>query len=100
MTLMHWENIIQERLDVLGEEVLIKDRLLLKQFHSDAYEQVVTASGNSYPSLKEAIDNQFTQGTLAINYFGHGGESGLASEKILILNLRVAYIILQKLPFL
>ena len=28
------------------------------------------------------MENQFIQGSLAINYFGHGGESGLASERI------------------
>ena len=32
--------------------------------------------------VNQALENQFIQGTLAINYFGHGGESGLASERI------------------
>ena len=95
----NWENIIQERLDVLGEEVVNKRPFInLQKFHSDAYEQVVTASGNSYPSLKEAIDNQFTQGTLAINYFGHGGESGLASEKIFDIELARSLYNPAKLP--
>jgi len=78
-----WESIIQERLDELGEEVVAnKPFLNLQKIHSDAFEQVISASGDRYPSVNQALENQFIQGTLAINYFGHGGESGLASEKI------------------
>jgi hypothetical protein len=78
-----WENIIQERLDELGEEVVAnKPFLNLQKVHSDAFEQVVSASGDRYPGVNQALENQFIQGTLAINYFGHGGESGLASERI------------------
>ena len=78
-----WESIIQERLDELGEEVVANRPFLnLQKLHSDAFEQVVSASGDSYPDVNQAIENQFIQGTLAINYFGHGGESGLASERI------------------
>ena len=78
-----WESIIQERLDELGEEVVAnKPFLNLQKLHSDAFEQVVSASGDRYPGVNQALENQFIQGTLAINYFGHGGESGLASERI------------------
>ena len=78
-----WESIIQESLDELGEEVVAnKPFLNLQKLHSDAFMQVVSASGDSYPGVNQALENQFIQGTLAINYFGHGGESGLASERI------------------
>ena len=78
-----WENIIQERLDELGEEVISnKPFINLQKLHSDAFEQVISASGDRYPGVNQALENQFIQGTLAINYFGHGGESGLASERI------------------
>ena len=78
-----WESIIQERLDELGEEVVAnKPFLNLQKVHSDAFEQLVSASGDRYPGVNQALENQFIQGTLAINYFGHGGESGLASERI------------------
>jgi hypothetical protein len=78
-----WESVIQERLDELGEEVIAnKPFLNLQKVHSDAFEQVISASGDSYPGVNQALENQFIQGTLAINYFGHGGESGLASERI------------------
>ena len=78
-----WESIIQERLDELGEEVVAnKPFINLQKVHSDAFEQVVSASGDRYPGVNQALENKFIQGTLAINYFGHGGESGLASERI------------------
>ena len=78
-----WESVIQERLDELGEEVIAnKPFLNLQKVHSDAFEQVISASGDSYPGVNQALENQFIQGTLAINYFGHGGEIGLASERI------------------
>ena len=78
-----WESVIQESLDELGEEVIAnKPFLNLQKVHSDAFEQVISASGDSYPGVNQALENQFIQGTLAINYFGHGGESGLASERI------------------
>ena len=51
----NWENIIQERLDVLGEEVVNKRPFInLQKFHSDAYEQVVTASGKLLPKLERS----------------------------------------------
>jgi hypothetical protein len=78
-----WENVIQEKLDDLGEEIILhKPFINLQKIHSDSYEQVVSASGNRYPGVNEALENQFIQGTLAINYFGHGGETGLSSESI------------------
>ena len=78
-----WESVIQERLDELGEEVIAnKPFLNLQKVHSDSFEQVISASGDRYPGVNQALENQFIQGTLAINYFGHGGESGLASERI------------------
>ena len=78
-----WENIIQESLDDLGEEVVSnKPFINLQKIHSDAYQQFVSASGTRYPEVNVALENQFIQGTLAINYFGHGGERGLASERI------------------
>ena len=78
-----WETVIQERLDELGNEVVANRPFInLQKVHSDAFEQVISASGDRYPGVNQALENQFIQGTLAINYFGHGGESGLASERI------------------
>ena len=55
----------------------------LTKLYSDAYPQEVTTGGTRYPQVKKGIDNAVEQGTLILNYFGHGGENGWASERIL-----------------
>lgn len=47
---------------------------------ADSYKQEASAGGDSYPDVKLALENRLSQGTLAVQYFGHGGEDGLASE--------------------
>jgi hypothetical protein len=41
------------------------------------------SGGERYPEVNEAITNAIEKGTLVLDYFGHGGEDGFASEKIL-----------------
>ncbi|RVU89705.1 type IX secretion system sortase PorU [Flavobacterium columnare] len=53
-----------------------------KKIFTDAYEQIITSGGQKYPKAKEAFLNSFSQGALAMVYIGHGGESGLASERL------------------
>ncbi len=78
-----WETIIQEQLDQLGDELVENNPFInLTKFHSDAFVQEVTAAGNRYPSVSQALKNRIGQGTLVLNYFGHGNEDGLASEFI------------------
>ncbi len=49
----------------------------------DAYEQVSFGSGNKYPKVNEDITKVIgTQGTLIFNYVGHGGENGMAHERV------------------
>ncbi len=47
---------------------------------SDSYKQESSAGGDSYPDVEFALENRLSQGTLAVQYFGHGGEDGLAGE--------------------
>ncbi|MGB0199133.1 MAG: type IX secretion system sortase PorU [Flavobacteriaceae bacterium] len=78
-----WEVSIQQELDRLGDELSInKPFVNVTKIHSDAYQQVVTAAGDRYPDVSQALENQINQGTLVVNYFGHGGEEGLANEFI------------------
>jgi hypothetical protein len=55
----------------------------LIKLYTDAYQQVITTGGERYPKINEEIDNAVENGSLLINYFGHGGENGWASERIL-----------------
>ena len=49
----------------------------------DAYEQVSFGSGNKYPKVNEDINKAIdSKGTLIFNYVGHGGENGMAHERV------------------
>lgn len=52
------------------------------KIHIDAYEQITTPGGERYPEANKAFANAFFQGSLVVNYLGHGGYTGLAQERI------------------
>lgn len=54
----------------------------IKKIHTDSYVQETSSGGQRYPKARLDFVNSFSQGTLVVNYFGHGGEDGLASERI------------------
>lgn len=55
----------------------------VKKIYLDAYQQVTTPAGQSYPSVTASILSSINQGTLLINYLGHGNGYGLAEEEVL-----------------
>lgn len=57
--------------------------MVIDKIYLDAYNQVATASGQRCPEANEAITNRIENGTLMFFYTGHGGEVGLAEERIL-----------------
>ncbi len=59
---------------------------IIAKIYLDAYQQVTTSSGQRYPDVNEAINQRINKGALIINYTGHGGENGLAHERILEIN--------------
>jgi hypothetical protein len=59
---------------------------IISKIYLDAYQQVTTSSGQRYPDVNEAISQRINKGALIINYTGHGGENGLAHERILEIN--------------
>lgn len=74
---------LQFSLDALGDEISDnKPFINVKKIHSDAYEQVYTSGGQRYPEVNKAISENIEVGATVINYLGHGGEEGLASEFI------------------
>ena len=48
----------------------------------DSYTQEASAGGSRYPKARSDFFNAFEKGALVFNYLGHGGEDGLASERI------------------
>lgn len=53
-----------------------------KKILMDAYQQVTSAGGDRYPKAREEMFSSFEKGALVFNYLGHGGEDGLANERI------------------
>lgn len=49
---------------------------------TDSYEQITSSGGFRYPKARQDIFNAFERGALVFNYLGHGGEDGLAQERI------------------
>ena len=79
-----WEfNSLQKNLDRLGDEVSVrKPSINVKKLHSDSFQQIASAGGDRYPDVNNEFQNAIETGALIINYLGHGGEDGLASEFI------------------
>ena len=60
--------------------------LNIEKIYLDAYPQVSTSSGEQYPGVTRDINSRVDRGVLIMNYVGHGGEGGLAHERILTIN--------------
>lgn len=58
----------------------------IQKIYLDAYLQQVTAVSESYPEVNRLINEQVNNGILIFNYTGHGGENGLAHERVLTID--------------
>jgi hypothetical protein len=75
---------IQEGVESIADEIRDNKPIFnIRKIYSDAYVQQNSSGGERYPEVKEAITNAIEKGTLIFDYFGHGGEDGFASERIL-----------------
>lgn len=54
----------------------------IRKIFLDSYQQETSSGGNRYPKARQDIFNAFEKGALVFNYLGHGGEDGLAQERI------------------
>lgn len=94
-----WRNVVTllaDDIDQTGEETLqlgmerIADSIKknkpifnINKIYADAYKQETSSGGERYPQVNLAVTNAIEKGTLVMDYFGHGGEDGFASERIL-----------------
>jgi hypothetical protein len=53
-----------------------------EKLYMDAFPMVVSTGGIRFPALAESITDRVQRGIVMINYVGHGGEVGLAEERI------------------
>jgi len=79
-----WEyRALEVTLDSIADRVSAEKPFInVKKIHTDAFQQETSAGGNRYPAAREAIEDAIEVGALVVNYFGHGGEDGLAKEFI------------------
>ena len=77
------DRIIQETTEEIAEDVkAAKPFLNVKKIHADSYVQETSSGGARYSLVNKAIFDALEVGALVVNYFGHGGEDGLANERI------------------
>ncbi len=57
----------------------------VNKIYLDAYQLVSTPSGPRYPAVNIAINQAIEDGSLIVNYTGHGGEDAWSGEKVLII---------------
>jgi hypothetical protein len=78
------EYVLQEDMDEIADLITLnKPQFNLKKIYADSYIQQETAGGGRYPDVNIAISNAVEKGSLVIDYFGHGGESGLGHEQFM-----------------
>lgn len=84
------ESILEQNLDDLGETISAEKPFInVKKIHSDAFQQEASAGGDRYPKVNEEIKKEMEVGAIIMNYFGHGGEDGLAKEFIYTKDLAI-----------
>lgn len=71
-----------------GAELVRKKNpdFVVNKVYLDAYQQEVTASGESYPLAKNRVENLLNNGMLYLNYSGHGGYNSISNEGLLDLH--------------
>ena len=78
-----WESTLQNTTDDIANLISTnKPYFNPIKIHSDAFQQEASSAGERYPTVNELFKDKIDVGALVINYFGHGGEDGLAKERI------------------
>ena len=74
---------LQDRQNKLADLISTKKPFFnVNKIILDSYSQEASAGGFRYPKARTDIFNAFEKGALIFNYLGHGGEDGLAAERI------------------
>lgn len=78
------EEVMEQGVESIADEIKENKPIFnITKIYTDAYVQENSSGGERYPEVKTAITNAIEKGTLVFDYFGHGGEDGFASERIL-----------------
>ncbi len=68
------------------------------KIYLDAFKAVAASTGKEFPGARTKIERTMADGTLLLNYTGHGSENGLAHEGIITRSDINAWSNLSKLP--
>lgn len=55
----------------------------IHKIYADAFKQIVNGNSERYPDFTNTFNSRVSEGSLFINYQGHGGEKGLGQESLL-----------------
>ncbi|WP_218599646.1 type IX secretion system sortase PorU [Polaribacter sp. NJDZ03] len=78
------EEVLQQGVESIADEIKVNKPIFnISKIYLNNYVQENSSGGERYPEVNGAIINAIEKGTLIFDYFGHGGEDGFASEKIL-----------------
>jgi Peptidase family C25 len=74
---------LQFRQNNLADKITFEKPFLnANKIFLDSYQQDASAGGARYPKARTDLFSAFEKGALVVNYLGHGGEDGLASERL------------------
>jgi hypothetical protein len=77
-------NIHQEDADRIASIIETQDKnLTINKIYLDNFRQITTASGTIAPDANKSLNKAVNEGSLIVNYSGHGGPDGWTEEKIL-----------------
>lgn len=71
----------------------------INKVHSDAYVQESTPGGERFYGVYNELKNKVQEGVIGVNYIGHGGEVGWATERILDISMINGWSNSYRLPF-
>lgn len=94
-----WQNVVMFMGDDGNDNLHMKDAneaalmvdslnpgLVLKRVMWDAYTEVATSTGNTYPEVSALIKQQQANGALVMDYCGHGSQTQISHEGVLHLS--------------
>ena len=84
---LSWETTLMRSAEQAAAIASTRDpRINQQKIYIDAYKQIISGGSERYPDAQDEFIRSIESGNLITAYTGHGGEIGLASERILQLN--------------
>lgn len=93
------DNIHQEDADRIAGSIESQDEdLAINKIYVDNFTQTSTSSGTIAPDANKALNKAVNEGSLIVNYSGHGGPDGWTEEKILTIDQIESWRNLSNMP--